>query len=170
MVLTATPQAKTKASRSPSGVPPEARVAESAHLFQSDIVEMIVGYLLMGDLDTFKACSLTDRSWYITTVPHLHRTLTLGRDGPDFSRRRLNPWFGPQALSSRGLRHFSAFTNVRTLRFEELEIHRFMPDIERYFGHLSPTLRSITLFNPYRNPRQLSHFLSLFSNLNDIEI
>lgn len=197
MVLIVTPQAKAKASRFPRGAAPETRVAhESNHLFPCDIVEMIISYL-MDDLDTLKACSLTDRSWYITTVPHLHRTLTLGRDGPDLSRRRLKPlsklhelglpphvkeirvmqghggnapWFGPQVFSSRGLHHFSAFTNVHTLRIEELEIHRFAPDIEHYFGHLSPTLRSITLFHPYCNPRQLSHFLSIFSNLDDIEI
>lgn len=199
MVLTATSQAKAGASPFRSSAPSEARVThEPTHRFPDDIVGMIIGYLV-GDLDTLKACSLTGRSWYIATVPHLHHTLTLerGSRGPDLTCRRLKPlsklhelglppyvkevrvvqghcgkgpWFRPQAFDSHDLLHFSAFANVHTLRIEELEIHHFMPDIERYFGYLSPALRSITLFNPCCTPRQLSHFLSLFSNLDDIEI
>jgi len=72
----------------------------------------------------------------------------------------------PQALN----RHFSALENVHTLKLENVEIHRFMPDAIRYFGHFSLTLRSIALYDPYCNPRQLSHFLSLFPNLDGIEI
>ena len=79
-------------------------------------------------------------------------------------------WFIPQAFSRSDLRYFSAFTNVHTLRFRGMEINRFIPGIKNYFEHFSPTLRSITLFNPYCTPRQLSHFLSIFSNLDDIEI
>ena len=79
-------------------------------------------------------------------------------------------WFVPQAFGRSDLRYFSAFTNVHTLKFRGVEINRFTPRIERYFKHFSPTLRSITLFNPFCTPRQLSHFLSLFSNLDDVEI
>ena len=84
--------------------------------------------------------------------------------------RREGRWFAPQTLGYRGLKCFSAFANVHTLKLQELEIYRFIPGIERYFEHFSPTLRSITLFNPHCTPRQLSHFLSLFSNLDDVEI
>jgi len=79
-------------------------------------------------------------------------------------------WFEPPTFSRRDLRHFSAFTNVQTLTLENVDISRFMPDIDRYFGHLSPTLRSIVLAQPRCTPRQLSSFLSPFSNLDDIYI
>ena len=81
-----------------------------------------------------------------------------------------NRWFVPQAFSSRDLGYFSALTNVRTLRIQRMEIHRFVLDIEHYFGQLSPRLRSIKLFYPRCTPLQLSHFLSFFPSLDDIEI
>ena len=61
-------------------------------------------------------------------------------------------------------RHFSAFTNIHTLKLQELDIDLFIPGIEHHFEHFSPTLRSVTLLNPHCTPRQLSHFLSLFAN------
>ena len=82
----------------------------------------------------------------------------------------INTWFVPHEFNRRDLRYFSTFTNVRTLRLQNLEIYRFVPNIERYFGHFSPTLRSIVLFEPRCTPRQLSYILSLFSNLENIEI
>ena len=85
-------------------------------------------------------------------------------------RRDTIRWFIPKAFGHRDLRHFSAFTNVRTLRLQEPDINRFIPGIKRHFGHFSPTLRSITLYNPHCTPQQLSHFLSSFSNLDDIEL
>jgi len=81
-----------------------------------------------------------------------------------------HPWFVPQAFSRSDLRHFSAFANVQTLVLEFVHLYRFIPDVERYFGHFSQTLRSIAMHDIYCTPRQLSHFLSLFSNLDDIKI
>jgi len=79
-------------------------------------------------------------------------------------------WFSPQTFSHRDLGYFSAFTNVHTLRLRGVELNRFIPGVQRYFEHFSPTLRSIVVFNPYCTPQQLSHFLSLFSNLDDVEL
>jgi len=79
-------------------------------------------------------------------------------------------WFVPLAFNPRDLDHLSAFTNVQTLKIQELDIDRFIPGIERYFGQFSSTLRSITLYNPHCTPQQLSHFLSLFSNLDDVGV
>ena len=86
------------------------------------------------------------------------------------ARYRWYPWFVPRAFNNRNLRYFSAFTNVQTLKIRKMEIYRFIPAIERYFGLFSQTLRSITLWDPCCTPRQLSYFLSLFSNLDDIDI
>ena len=79
-------------------------------------------------------------------------------------------WFVPQAFSDRDLCHFSTFKNVQTLRLQDLEISRFIPGIEGHFGHFSPTLRSIVLMTPFCTPQELSHFLSLFPNLDNITI
>ena len=80
----------------------------------------------------------------------------------------IRPWFVPRASSPRDLRYFSTFANVRVLVIQRLQIYSFMPGIERYFEQFSPTLRSITLYIPRGTPRPLSHFLSLFPNLDDI--
>ena len=166
---------------------------ESAHRLPPDIMEMILIHLT-DNLYALKSCSLTCRSWYIAAVPYIYHTLLLGgKPRPlrsDFwplsklHGRGLTPlvkeiwvrqwytrplWFLPRAFNRRNLRYFSAFTNVQTLRIQRLDIHSFIPGVERYFGQFSPTLRSIALSRPICNtPQQLSYFLSLFSNLDNI--
>jgi len=163
--------------------------------FPHDIVEVIVAHLIHHHY-TLKMCSLTCRSWYIVAARHLHHTFTFTGSRPEIDRSRLEPlsklhglgliplvkeirvkqgsgsgpWFLPWAFSDTDLQYFSAFTHVRTLNVENMQIHRFIPGIERYFEHLSPTLRSVVLYNPCCTPRQLSYFLSLFPNLDDIDI
>jgi len=162
--------------------------------FPYEIVEMIIAHLV-HNFDNLKACSLTCRSWYSAAAPLLHHTLTLTGDRqvnriklellPELHNLGLmplvkqiqvlqffdeGPWFVPQAFSHPRLHYFSAFTNVQSLTLDELDIYLFIPGIERYFEHFSPTLRSITLFDPHCTPRQLSHFLSLFTNLDNVEI
>ena len=162
---------------------------ESTCRLPYDIVEVVIGCIT--DHITLKACALTCRSWYITTAPHLYHTIVLGGEGKSARRKPLSKlhghrmplavkeiwvkqrwplWFKPQMFGRRGLRDFSTFANIHTLGLQMLEIHLFTPDIERYFGHFSPTLRSIALFSPLCTPQQLLHFLSIFSNLDDIEI
>ena len=174
--------------------PPEACVAhEQTRGFPYEIVEIIIAHLVR-DLYTLKACSLTCRSWYTVVVSHIHHTLVLedkflgtARDGlrplsklhklgliPHVKENWLGqgspPWFEPQEFSPHDLRYLSAFTNVHTLKLRHLEIYRFVPGVGRYFGHFSPTLRSIILFEPCCTPRQLSYFLSFFTNLDNIDI
>lgn len=171
-------------------------VHESTCLLPYEIVEMIIADLTRH-LDELKACSLTCRSWYTAAAPHLHYTLHLKAKKPG---RILHPeleslsklhqlglmplvkeilvgqseqvygWLIPEAFNRGGLRHFSAFTNVQALRIRGFDLDSFMPNIEHYFGHFSPTLRSIALYRPRCTTRQLSTFLSLFPNLDDIEI
>ncbi|KAF9789641.1 hypothetical protein BJ322DRAFT_1043441 [Thelephora terrestris] len=158
---------------------------------------MIVAHFLQ-DFETLKAFSLTCRSWYVVVAPHIHRAFVLGRRKDLYRARgglvRLSElhelnlipftrdlqvrrwgwpggWFGPQAFTPNGLLHFSAFTNVQVLKIQGMDIGRFFPGIERYFHQFSPTLRSLSLEDPAcRSPQQLSYFLSLFPNLDDIDI
>ncbi|KAF9643704.1 hypothetical protein BDM02DRAFT_1364424 [Thelephora ganbajun] len=187
---------KAKTSRPLSGASPEmCTTCESSCRLPYEIVEIIIAHLTY-DLDTMKACSLVCRSWYAATAPQVHHTLVLRDKMFGTARGGLKPlsklhklgllhlvkeiqveqwpmsgWFVPQGFSSADLRYFSAFANVQSLRLENVAIYRFIPGIERYFEQFSPTLRSIALFYPIcSTPRQLSHFLSLFPNLDDIEI
>ena len=186
-------QVKDKVDHPLGNTPPKTSTAhELRYSLPNEIVEMIIAHLTR-DLGALKACSLTCRSLYIAAVPHLHHTLTLWTGARDKNRRELKPlsklnglglaplireirmllykeFFVPQAFSPDDLRHFSAFTNVQTLILRTLDINRFILCVERYFGHFSPTLRSIKLAAPYCTPRQLSYFLSLFPNLDDVNI
>ena len=157
-----------------------------------EIAEMIIAHLI-HHTRTLKACSLTCRSWYTIAVPHIHHTLILGRGYPHSGLKPLSKlhglglthlvqeiwvertrgmgnWFLPRAFGRRSMRCFSAFANIHTLALQRLDICRFFPHIEHHFGQFSPTLRSIVLSEPRCTPQQLSHFLSLFSNLDDIKI
>ena len=156
-----------------------------------EIIAMIIAHLT-HDHQTLKSFSLTCRSWYTAAVPHVHHTLILREmiNGmppleplpklhelgliplvKDIWVRRADNWFTPRAFSPSDLRYFSAFTNVQSLSIYKFNIHHFIPGFEHYFQQFSPTLRSITLFHPFcNNPQQLSYFLTLFPNLDDIDI
>jgi len=188
-------QGRDKVNRPIDDTPPETSIAhESRCSLPQEIVEMIIAYLTR-DLDSLKACSLICRSWYIAAVPHLHHTLVLVTALRAENRCELKPlsklhelglaplvkevrvgqilrevWFVPQAFSPDDLRHFSAFTNVQTLLLHRLDIGKFIPGVEQYFGHFSPILLSIHLADPCCTPRQLSYFLSFFPNLDDVNI
>ena len=160
------------------------------------IVEVIIAYLTY-DLSTLKACALTRRSWYIAAAPHIYDTFVLGgsafgtfRSGLDslsslhelgliplvkeirLGRSGIRPvLFRPEVFPPSALGYFSTFNNVHTLRIQGLDVDRFMPVVEYYFQQFSPTLRSISLHCPtFCAPQQLSHFLSLFPNLEDVDI
>ena len=155
---------------------------KSTYSIPYDVVEMIIAHLtLTHNLGDLKACSLTCRSWYTAAVPHLHHTLTLSGNRLDLARYKLGPLYElhelalthlvkeirveqswglgprltPPVFSQSDLHYFSTFSNVHTLKLQNMEIHCFIPGIERYFGHFSPTLRSITLLNPNCTPQQL---------------
>ena len=169
---------------------PHEQIRPFPSLFPYDIVEMIIAHFA-HDRDTLKACSVVCRSWYTAAVPHLYHTFTLTGSNPKVSRGWMEPlsklyelglihfvrelrvrqtdqsrWFVPGALGD----HFSALTNVHTLKVGGMQVYRFIPHLERYFKHFSPSVRSIALYDPRCTPRQLSLFLSLFPNLDDIEI
>ena len=172
---------------------PETRTTHEPTLpLPYEITEMIIAHLT-HDLNALKACSLTCRSWYIVAAPHIHHTLTLGRGATPSGLKPLSElqrpglislvqeirveqwpgvatWFMPRAFNRHTIRYFSAFSNVHTLKLQRLEITRFIPHIERYFGQFSPTLRSIMLSEPHCTPLQLPYFLSFFPNLDDIVI
>jgi hypothetical protein len=68
------------------------------------------------------------------------------------------------------LRYFSALTNVQELGIDDLQVSTFMPDIRRFFGHLSPNLRFLALVNPTGSCREILYFIGLFPNLQDLRL
>jgi len=147
---------------------------------------MILAHVLL-DTPTLKACSATCRSWYITTLPHLHHTLTLHRRGPNpasqgiiplqklgkmqllplVKRLRILDYHGPTILSARSLVYFSALTSVQELLIDELDLRALIPQMQQYFGHFAQTLRSLVLRKPSGTHDQLLYLLGLFPNLDD---
>ena len=163
---------------------------QCSNSLSQEIIEIIISHLT-HNVQTLKACSLTCHSWYIATFPYLHRTLSLSGLGRGLKAlsdvrvlglspfteeiRILKPvrtqkWFLPRFFGHWKSRHFFAFTGVQSLTLQDVDIFAFIPRLKRYFGHLSPTLRSLTLYRPCCTPLQLSHFISLFPNLDDITI
>jgi hypothetical protein len=130
----------------------------------------------------------------MASVPHLHHTLTarprrwFGKRGwpesfqnaselgllPLVKKFKLqgtdytNPGFFPKQLNRRILRHFSALTNVQELAIDDLDIPSFMPMLQLYFGHFLPTVRSLTLRDPFGSHRQILYFIGLFEHLEDL--
>ena len=162
-----------------------------------ELVDEIISYFF-DDLRTLLACSLACRSWYIATIPHLHHSLTTDDDslvpmdkehwwpGPlkkvyefhlhplvkrlRIRMRRRDARFTPERLNEHTLPYFSAFTNLRELGIDDLQVSSFMSDPQRYFGHLSPTLQFLALRQPIGTSREIVCFIGLFPHLQDLKL
>jgi hypothetical protein len=159
-----------------------------------DVLEVIVADI-GDDIPCLKDFSLTCYSWYLAAVPHLHRTVTLEDRPLDASRAELKPlaklhkmellpfartllvrsssfepWLSPRKFDRQTLRYFTTLSNIQKLRIERFDLSKFIPDVERYFGHLARTIRSISLVISSGTQMELLYFLGLFPNLDDIEI
>jgi len=160
-----------------------------------ELVEIIIHYLFY-DMHSLRACTLTCHSWYTAAAPHLHRTLAI----KTYSRLRNSQWPNPlQRMHTLGLLPFvkhlivyrcnndnvglspilfdcctphqvSALTNVQELEVEYLDIPNFIPQIQRYFKHFLPTLRSLGLREPRGSNRQIVYFVGLFQHLQDLKL
>jgi hypothetical protein len=161
-----------------------------------EIVENVFGHLIY-DTRSLIACSLTCYSWYIASLPHLHHTFVI-RPGSCFEYPKLewpkplqeasklgllpfvkkvlvkNPMipsrkaFSRKRFNPRILQQFSALTNVRELELSYLDVPSFMPCIQRFFGHFTPTVRSLTLISPTASRRQIIFFIGSFQHLDNL--
>ena len=165
----------------------------------TEIVHMIIAQLSC-DMRSLRACSLTCYSWYIAAVPHLYHLLitptyrlrirsTFAWSEPLRDMHELGllplvktlqipttrdtdhfPVFSPTRFNRRILRHFSALTNVQELGIESLDVSSFVPRIRRYFGHLLPSVRSLSLRSPKGSRRQIIYFIGSFQHLEDLKL
>jgi hypothetical protein len=182
------------------GIPEESTAHPSplARLPQR-LVTLIISHLIY-DRRTLLACSATCYSWYITTAPHLHHTLTTDNDYIGYNPDKRYFWprplrrsyklgllplvkrlrirsgergfhqFTPEQLGRRTLSYFSALTNLQELGIDYLQVSSFLPTIQRCFGHLSPTLRFLALREPKGSCRQILYFIGSFPNLQDLKL
>jgi len=159
---------------------------------------MIIAHLTCNT-HSLLACSLTCYSWYIAAVPHLHHTLVtpayswcrnskftwpkplrhmheLGllplvkKFEVHESRFGDDDIFSPKRFNRDILRQFSALSNVQELGMDRLDIPKFMPMIQRYFGHFLPTVRSLTLREPQGSRHQIIYFIGVFQHLEDLKL
>ena len=162
--------------------------------FPPEIVEMIIAHLTY-DTVTLKACVATCFTWYNVATPHLHHTLILRRWSPHSTHQYLISlaslhklgllsfvkrvrfemhlgflWAIPNMIDSRSIRYFGALVNLQDLAIADLDFSMFPMAVGEYFGHFSPTLRSVALLSPLGTRRQILDFLTLFPNLDDIKI
>ena len=82
--------------------------------------------------------------------------------GPDEST------FSPELFDRHILRQFSTLTNIRQLGLDDLDIPAFVPNIQQYFNHFFPTVRSLALRRPRGSHRQIVFFIGLFQHLEDL--
>jgi hypothetical protein len=78
--------------------------------------------------------------------------------------------FTPEWLGSRTLRHFSALTNLQELGIDGLQVSSFVPNAQKYFGHLAPTLQFLALKEPKGSCREILYFIGLFPRLQDLKL
>jgi len=81
-----------------------------------------------------------------------------------------DPWVVPAIFNSWSLRHFRALVNLQDLTIADPDFSKFPMGAGKYFGHFSPTLRSVALSRPNGTRRQLLDFFRLFPKLDDIKI
>ena len=162
-----------------------------------ELVDEIISYFF-DDKRTLLACSLTCCPWYIATLPYLHHSLTtdddsiIQKDGkhwwpeplkkvhelnlhPFVKRlrirmRRRNPSFTPERLEGYNMGYFYSLKNLRELGIDDLQVDKFMPYPQRFFGHLSPTLQFLALRRPRGSSRQIVCFIGLFPHLQDLKL
>lgn len=151
---------------------------------------------LVHDIPALKACAATCLSWYNIAFPHIHHTLVFRDRSQTTSRRYLNPlvpthklgllpfvkkaqfnrgryathWIVPAIFDSRSMRYFRALVNLQDLAIESLDFSLFPQGVGAFFGHFSPTLRSLALTNPLGSRRQLVDFFRLFPGLDDLVV
>jgi len=142
---------------------------------------------------------MTCYSWYIAAVPHLHHTLTTderygfgrgwGQRWPRPLRKSYKHGLLPLVMRLRirqssypsetlaswrfyihALRYFPAFTNLRELGIDGLQVSSSTQKLQRCFGHFAPTLQFLALSEPKGSCREILYLIGLFPNLQDLKL
>lgn len=79
-------------------------------------------------------------------------------------------WIVPAVFESRNMQYLRAMVNLQELKIGNLDLSLFPAGLRQYWGHFSPTLRSVALSHPNGTRRRLLDSFRLFPKLDDIEI
>ena len=149
-----------------------------------EIIDEIVDYL--QDKRSLLNCALTSKSWASSCRRHIFRDLELDYwspferwcksicatpNGPHIHTRTLkinDEEFG----STPFLQHFNLFSNLRSLTINPSFRGRVLETISLpdTFGHLTDTLRSLSLLGVCCSPQTLMSLVTLFPHLENLEL
>lgn len=162
-----------------------------------ELVDEILTYL-KDDFPSLVSCSGSCKALLCSTRPLIHRTFCLSA-GSSVDRYRSSPLnqaqfdnirlaeqaqvlkyttrliirlgddFVPENLRPH-LRYFRAMRGVTSLEIYLLDATSFLPTFEAYFGHIAPTLRSLSLIGARDPIKGVLHFISLFPLLRDLDL
>ena len=175
--------------------PDSPTISRQAHWVPPEIWEIVIAHLAY-DSWTLKACAATCFTWYNIATPHLHRTLKFRQWARDTTRVHLNPleflhkldllkfvkevqfekamfgtpWLVPAIFDPESLQYFCELKNLQDLTIADLDFSHFPMGVGKYWGHFSPTLRSMALISPRGTRRQLLDFMRLFPKLDHVKI
>lgn len=162
-----------------------------------ELVDYIIFFI--DDIETLRACSVICSLWHAITLRYICYTLTTDNEAGSTNYRwpqrlKKSHKFLPivnrscirQALDFAPSRHkwrekhfFGYFSKLKTLKefrnlqelgIDNFQASKFVPYIEKYFGHLAPTLRFLALSRPIGSSRQILYFIGLFKELRDLKL
>jgi len=109
--------------------PPDAPATPSspAILLPPEVIEMIIAHLIY-DTRSLLACSMTDRSWYMAAVPHLHHTLvTHTRPNPPRNSKLGQEW--PKPLVRMHKLGLLPFVEKLHIYEDKQDVNRLLPSM-----------------------------------------
>jgi hypothetical protein len=161
-----------------------------------ELVDEILAYL-KDDLSSLTSCSKSCKALFCSTRPLIYRTFcltrytagtyrsgSLNRGGFDALRlaeraqvlqyaTRLDICLGnkfvPKNLQPH-LRYFHAMRGITSLTIYRLDVARFLPALDKWFGHIMPTLRSLTLIGARTSTEDIFHLVFRFPLLQDLHL
>ena len=162
-----------------------------------ELVDEILTYL-EDDVPSLVSCSESCKALFCSTRPLIHRTFYLSTryttnryrsgslDRAKFDTLRLagraqifqyttqlfirlGNEFVPKNLRPH-LRYFRAMRGITSLTIHRLDVANFLPAFDKWFGHIVPTLRSLTLINARASTEDVFHLVFRFPLLQDLHL
>jgi hypothetical protein len=159
-----------------------------------ELVDEILTYL-EDDFSSLMSCSKSCKALFCSARPFIYRTFCLTRDTTDTYRSgslnrgtfdtlrlaeraqilqyttklfiRLGDKFVPENLQPH-LRYFYVMRGITSLTIHRLDVASFLPALDKWFGHIIPTLRSLTLIDAKAPAEDVFHLVLRFPLLQDL--
>ena len=161
-----------------------------------ELVDEILTYL-EDDFPSLMSCSKSCKALFCSARPLIYRTFcltghavgtyrsgSLNRGGFDALRLaeraqvlqyttrlviRLGDEFVPKNLQPH-LLYFHAMRGITSVTIHRLDVASFLPALDKWFGHIMPTLRSLTLIDARASTEDVFHLAFRFPLLQDLHL